>query len=49
MSRRFELARARGLAERSGMRWVDLDGVPIDPHASDALSVDAMADVLAVP
>jgi type IV pilus assembly protein PilB len=49
VSRPSELARARGLAERSGLAWVDLDGVAIDPHATDVLTVEAMAAALAVP
>ena len=49
MSRLSELARARGLAERSGLDWVDLDAEAIDPAASDVLSVETMAEALAVP
>ena len=49
MSRLSELARARGLAERSGLDWVDLDAEAIDPAASDVLSVETMAETLAVP
>jgi type IV pilus assembly protein PilB len=49
VSRTSELARARGLAERSGLAWVDLEGERIDPAASDLLPVDAMAEATAVP
>jgi type IV pilus assembly protein PilB len=44
-----ELARARGLAQRSRLAWVDLDAEPIDPKAVTLLPVDLMTRFLAVP
>ncbi len=44
-----ELARARGLAERSDLPWIDLDALTLDPAATDALSLELMASALAVP
>ena len=47
--RSSELARARGLAERSDLPWIDLDAELVDPSAAKALSLDVMADALAIP
>jgi type IV pilus assembly protein PilB len=47
--RSSELARARGLAERSGLPWIDLDAELVDPSAAKALPFDLMADALAIP
>ncbi|MDX6488128.1 MAG: type pilus assembly protein PilB, partial [Gaiellaceae bacterium] len=47
--RSSELARARGLAERSGLDWIDLDAELIDPIAAKALSLSLMAEALAIP
>ena len=47
--RSSELARARGLAERSDLPWIDLDAEPIDPTASKALPLALMAEALAIP
>jgi len=47
--RSSELARARGLAERSDLPWIDLDAKLVDPSAAKALSLDVMADALAIP
>jgi type IV pilus assembly protein PilB len=47
--RSSELARARGLAERSGLEWIDLDAELVDPVAARALSLGLMAEALAVP
>ena len=47
--RSSELARARGLAERSGLPWIDLDAELVDPTAAKALSLSLMADALAIP
>ena len=44
-----ELARARGLAERSGLAWLDLDGVAIDPAAIVTLPLTLLAKATAVP
>ena len=47
--RSSELARAKGLAERSGLAWIDLDAEIVDPVAAKTLSLGLMADALAVP
>ena len=47
--RSAELARARGLAERSGLSWLDLDGVAIDSAAIDTLPLALLAEATAVP
>jgi type IV pilus assembly protein PilB len=44
-----ELARARGLAERSDLPWIDLDALTLDPAATDALSLELMASARAIP
>ena len=44
-----ELARARGLAHRSQLPWVDLDAETIDPSAVARLPFELMARYLAVP
>jgi type IV pilus assembly protein PilB len=44
-----ELARARGLAERSGLVWLDLDGVTIAPAAIGAFPFALLAEAEAVP
>jgi len=44
-----ELARARGLAQRSRLPWVDLDAEAIDPKAVERLPFELMARYLAVP
>ncbi|HUZ98051.1 MAG TPA: GspE/PulE family protein [Gaiellaceae bacterium] len=44
-----ELARARGLAQRSQLPWVDLDAETIDPRAVARLPFELMARNLAVP
>ena len=47
--RASELARARGLADRGGLAWVDLDREKVDPVATEALPLELMATALAVP
>jgi hypothetical protein len=47
--RNSELARARRLAERSGLAWIDLDAELVDPIAATTLSLPTMAEALAVP
>ena len=47
--RSAELARARGLADRSNLPWIDLDAELVDPSAAHALPFDLMAEALAVP
>lgn len=44
-----EAARARGLAVRSALPWIDLDGEAIDPVAAASLPLDVIASALAVP
>jgi type IV pilus assembly protein PilB len=48
-ARASELARARGLAERSDLPWIDLDAELVDPTAAKALPLALMAEALAVP
>ena len=47
--RHAELARARGLAERHSLAWVDLDVESIDPLAVTTIPIELMAQTLAVP
>jgi type IV pilus assembly protein PilB len=49
LPRSSELARARGLADRAGMPWVDLDSEAVDPLAVSSLPIALMAELLAVP
>ena len=44
-----ELARARGLAERTALPWVDLDAEPIDPRAIAEVPYELLRATLAVP
>jgi type II secretory ATPase GspE/PulE/Tfp pilus assembly ATPase PilB-like protein len=44
-----ELARARGLAARAELSWIDLDAVTIDPDAVQALPLATQLAQLAVP
>jgi type II secretory ATPase GspE/PulE/Tfp pilus assembly ATPase PilB-like protein len=44
-----ELARARGLAERTALPWIDLDAESIDPRAVDELPLDLLRSALALP
>ena len=44
-----ELARARGLANRAELPWVDLDGVALDEEAVSALPLRTMLTHLALP
>jgi len=44
-----ELARARALADRAGLQWLDLDGEQIDPRAADLLPLPLALSALAVP
>lgn len=47
--RRSESARARGLAERSDLPWIDLEPEPVDPRTAQALSLSLVAEALAIP
>jgi len=44
-----ELARARGLAERCGLPWIDLEAETIDPQAVGLLPLELLSSALAVP
>ena len=44
-----ELARARGLAERAELPWIDLDAETIEPEAAALIPLDLMTEALAVP
>ncbi|MGH2884259.1 MAG: GspE/PulE family protein [Solirubrobacteraceae bacterium] len=44
-----ELARARTLAQRSQLPWVDLDAEPIDPEAVAQLPIGLMTRFIALP
>jgi type II secretory ATPase GspE/PulE/Tfp pilus assembly ATPase PilB-like protein len=48
-ARSSELARARELAERSDLPWIDLDAELVDPTAARALPLALMAEALAIP
>lgn len=44
-----DVARARGLADRSGLPWVDLEAAPIDPAAVEAVPLETLAMATALP
>jgi type IV pilus assembly protein PilB len=44
-----ELARARSLAERSDLPWIDLDAELVDPTAARALPLELLAEACAIP
>ncbi len=44
-----ELARARGLAERADLPWIDLDAETIQPEAAALIPLELMTSALAVP
>ena len=44
-----ELARARGLAERADLPWIDLDAETIEPEAAALIPLELMSSTLAVP
>ena len=44
-----ELARARGLAKRADLPWIDLDAETIEPQASTLIPLELLTSALAVP
>ena len=44
-----ELARARGLAERADLPWIDLEAETIEPEAAALIPLELMTSALAVP